>query len=248
MQHDGAIDAAVGRARSLAMAGDGEAAKQAYLEALRLDPTRFDVLNDMGALTYASGHRTAARTVCRQAVQCHPSNPIGRVNLANILAEDGDHLAAQAQYQAALEVDPDFPHAHQGLARIFSELGDARAEQHRRKGFIGHAIDQRRYRGVAPGAPALLPATTHLGKLPTQQWIDDRIFAVTVVYVEFWDASQPLPTHALIVNAIGDADLCGEALTRCSPIVRLPSSTRRHSCGRPAAPTMRGAWPRYPAS
>ena len=234
MQHDGGIDAAVGRARSLAQAGADEAAKQAYLEALQLDPTRFDALNDMGALAYASGHRSAARAVYRQAVQCHPSNPVGRVNFANILAEDGDHLAARAQYQAALELDPDFPQAHQGLARIFSEFGDPRAEQHRQKGFVGHAIDRKRYRGVVPGAPALLLATTRLGNMPTQQWIDDRKFAVTVIYVEFWEASRSLPPHALIVNAIGDADLCGEELTRAeallarsaAPVINPPALVR----------------------
>ncbi len=221
-------------ARSLAMGGDDEAAKQAYLEALRLDPTCFDALNDLGALTYASGHRSAARTAYRQAVQCHPRNPIGRVNLANILAEDGDHAAAQAHYVAALEVDPDFPEAHQGLARIFSDLGDERAELHRQKGFLGHAIDPRRCRGNGPGVPILLLATERLGNMPTRQWVDERIFAVTVIYVEFWDASQPLPPHALVVNAIGDADLCGEALARAedllaqtaAPVINPPARVR----------------------
>ncbi len=234
MQYDGAIDAAVGRARGLAMSGDDEAAKQAYLDALRLDPTCFDALNDLGALTYASGHRSAARTVYRQAVRHHPANPIGRVNLANVLIEDGDHAAAQAQCEAALALDPDFPQAHQGLARIFGDLGDARAEQHRQRGFNGHAVDRKRYRGLAPGVPTLVLATTRLGNMPTRQWIDDRLFAVTVIYVEFWNASEPLPPHALIVNAIGDADLSGEALTRAeallarsaAPMINLPARVR----------------------
>ena len=77
----------------------------------------------------------------------------------------------------------------------------------------------------------MLLATTRFGNMPTQQWIDDRIFAVTVIYVEFWDASQPLPPHALIVNAIGDAKLCSEELMRadallaCSaaPIINPPA-------------------------
>ncbi len=216
------------------MGGDDEAAKQAYLEALRLDPTCFDALNDLGALTYASGHRSAARTAYRQVVQRHPRNPIGRVNLANIPSEDGDHGAAQAHYLAALEVDPDFPEAHQGLARIFSDLGDERAELHRQKGYIGHAIDHRRCRGIGPGVPILLLATVRLGNMPTRQWIDERIFAVTVIYVEFWDATQPLPPHALVVNVIGDADLCGEALTRAedllaqtaAPVINPPARVR----------------------
>jgi hypothetical protein len=46
----------------------------------------------------------------------------------------------------------------------------------------------------------------------TRQWLDDRLFAVTVLHVEFQDTATPLPPHALIVNIVGDADLCAEAL------------------------------------
>jgi len=230
----GEIAATVKDARNLAMRGEDEAAKQAYVAALRLDPTCFDALNDLGALTYASGHRSAARTAYRQAVRHHPANPIARVNLANLLAEDGDHAGAQAQYEQALEIDPDFPEAHRGLARIFSEPGDERAELHRQKGFLGHAIDQKRCRGAGPGAPILLLASVHHGNTPTKQWIDERLFAVTVVYVEFWDAGRPLPPHELIVNVIGDADLCDEALRRAealiaqsaAPVVNPPARVR----------------------
>ena len=234
MQHESAIDAAVRRARDLAMRGEDEAAKQAYVDALRLDAACFDALNDLGALTYASGHRSAARTAYRQAVQCHPSNPIGHVNLANVLAEERDLGGAQAHYQAALEADPDFPEAHRGLARIFSELGDDRAEWHRQKGYREHAIERRRYRGIGPGIPVLMLATVHLGNMPTRQFIDERVFSVTVIYVEFWNAEQFLPPHTLIVNAIGDADLCGEALIRAealvaqsgAPVINLPARVR----------------------
>ena len=57
------------------------------------------------------------------------------------------------------------------------------------------------------------------GNIPTQHWIDDRIFAVTAVYADFFDPADPLPPHALIVNAIGDADLCGAALANAERMV-----------------------------
>jgi Flp pilus assembly protein TadD len=79
---DSEIENAVMRARALAWSGDDEAAKAAFVEALRLDATHFEALNDLGALALASGHRSAARTSYRQAVRCHPSHPIGRVNSA----------------------------------------------------------------------------------------------------------------------------------------------------------------------
>ena len=79
------IDDALNRARSLVRHSQDEAAKQAYLEALALDPTCFPALNELATLAYETGHRAAARTAYSQAVACHPANPIGRVNLGNLL-------------------------------------------------------------------------------------------------------------------------------------------------------------------
>jgi hypothetical protein len=216
---DSDIEAIVARARALAWSGDDEGAKAAYLDALRLDESHFEALNDMGALALASGHRSAARTAYRQAVRCHPSNPIGRVNLGNVLVEDGEHGQAREHYEAALDLDPDLAEAHQGLARVFSALGDERASTHFREGFAGHAIARKGYRGVGPAIPVLLLASVRLGNMPTRQWLDDRLFAVTVIHVEYWDDAAPLPPHALIVNIVGDADLCGEALTRAEAMI-----------------------------
>ena len=230
LQSESTLEAVVGRARGLALRGDDEAAKRVYLEALRLDSACFDALTDLGALNHASGHRSAARTAYRQAAASHPASPVAHVNLGNVLAEDGDPLAAEAHYRAALAADPDFAPAHQGLARVLGELGDPRAELHLHMGFAGRAIERRRYRGSGQGAPVLVLATARLGNMPTGPWIDDRGFAISVVHVEFWDPSQRLPPHALVVNAVGDADLCGEALARAdeliayssAPIVNLP--------------------------
>jgi len=219
LRADSEIDKAVKRARALAWSGDDEAAKAAFVEALRLDATHFEALNDLGALALASGHRSAARTSYRQAVRCHPSHPIGRVNLGNILVEDGELEQAREQYEAALDFGPDLPEAHQGLARVFAALGDERAAAHFRKGFTGRAIVQVGYRGVGPAAPVLLLASVRLGNMPTRQWLDDRLFAVTVIHVEYWDTAAPLPPHALILNVVGDADLCDEALTRAEALI-----------------------------
>ena len=49
--------------------------------------------------------------------------------------------------------------------------------------------------------------------------LQDRKFAVTAIYAEFHDPGLPLPPHALIVNAVGDADLCDAALACAEDIV-----------------------------
>ena len=84
------------RARALASTAQDAAARDAYLDLLWRCPTHFAALNELGTLAHASGHRSAARTAYEQAVRHHPKNPIARLNLGNLLYEDGDLVAARA--------------------------------------------------------------------------------------------------------------------------------------------------------
>ena len=211
-------DSVLGRARDLLAIGDDEAAKLAYLEVLRADPTHCGALIELGALAHAGGFVSAAREAYRQAVRWHPANEVAQVGYAHLLSEAGDLAAARQHFQAALAVDALLPEAHQGLARILSQNGEDAAE-HWRKGFAGRAMVRQRYRGGGSGVPLLLLVAAVGGNIPTRLWIDDRVFAVTAVYADFFDPGDPLPPHAVIVNAIGDADLCGRALANAERMV-----------------------------
>ncbi len=209
------IEPLLERARRLASRAEDAAAKQAYIDVLRRDPTHLAALKELGALAYASGHRSAACTAYQQAVRWHPRNTAARVNLGNLFYTDGELAAARAQYQAALAVDAELPEAHQGLARIMTRLGEAdAATPHWLKGFARHAIAVQPYRGVSPPIPVLLLVSVKDGNIVTKQVLDDRIFAVTALYAEFYDPAQALPPHTFVFNAIGDADLCPTALAR----------------------------------
>ncbi|HEY3916675.1 MAG TPA: tetratricopeptide repeat protein [Stellaceae bacterium] len=232
---DDPIAALVERARQLVAVAQDDAAKAAYMDVLRRDPTHFAALNELGTLAYQTGHRSAARTAYEQAVRCHPANPIGRVNLGNLLCEESDFGAARVEYEAALAADADCAEAHQALARALTELGETEAAApHWRKGFARRALVTKRYRGPAPGVLVLLLVSAKGGNIPTQQILDDRVFAVSALYTEFADPAQALPGHALVFNAIGDADLCGEALSRAedilgrtkAPVVNPPAPVR----------------------
>ncbi len=191
-------------------------------------PTDFSVsLNEIGVLACASGHRSAARTAYAQAVQYHPGNPIGRVNLSNVpLLEDGDISAARAHFEAALSVDPDFPEAHQAMDRVLSELDDDAAEQHRRKGIRRTcSYLTKPYRGAGDGVPLLLLVSARDGNIPTRHWIDDRNFAITAhLYRSSHDPAQPLRRHLLwsstrspvipIVGGKASAGMRGESCSR----------------------------------
>jgi hypothetical protein len=227
------MEGALGRARDLVTKGDDEAAKQAYLEVLLADPVHCGALTELGALAHASGFVSAARDAYRQAVRCHPGNKVAHLGYAYLLSEAGDAEAARSQYLAALAADPDLPQAHQGLARILTELGE-NADEHWRKGFSGHAVVRRRYRGTGNGTSLIMLVAAVGGNIPVQHWIDDRVFAVTAIYADFFDPADPLPPHTMVVNAIGDADLCRTALAnaerivanRTAPLVNHPALVR----------------------
>jgi len=221
-------------ARHAAARGWDDAAKATYLDLLRDDPTSLPALCELGALASASSHRSAARTAFAQAVRLYPTDRVARVSLANILVEDGALADAARHFQAALALDPDFPPAHQGMARLLAAQADQAADRHWQKGFAGHSLVTQRYRGEGQGVKLLLLVSARCGNMPTRQWIDDRSFAVTAIYADFHDPDAPLPPHALVVNAIGDADLCGEALRRAeimltrttAPVINPPALVR----------------------
>jgi tetratricopeptide (TPR) repeat protein len=222
------------RARALVRQADDEGAKQAYLEVLRRDPTNFFALNELGTLALAGGFRSAARTAYSQAIAHHPDNKVARVNLANVLREDHDPGAARVHYEAALALDPDLHEAHQGMAWVLTELGLDGAEEHRQRGFAGHALVTQPYRGTGEGVPLLLLVSARGGNIPTRLWIDDRRFTIHALYTDYADPALDLPPHQLVVNAIGDADLCADALDRAeqllsrsvAPVINRPARVR----------------------
>jgi hypothetical protein len=213
------IAEALERARALTAKAQDTEAQQAYLEVLRQDPGNFHALNELGNLALAGGFRSAARTAYLEAVGHHPNNPMVRVNLGNLLREDNDLAGAKLHYQVALAIDPEMHEAHQGMAWALKETDPDQAEWHWRKGYSGRAVVTKPYRGVGRGIPLLMLVSARGGNIPTQLWIDDRRFAITAIHTEFYDPLVPLPPHALVLNAIGDADLCGVALSKAMEVL-----------------------------
>ncbi len=210
-------------ARRLVARGDDEAARQVYLEALRHDTKDFDALHELAILAYDSGHRSAAKTAWRRAVSFHPDRTEGWVSLATVYFEEENWQEARQLYAAALKLQPDCIPAHQGMARVLEILHEP-AEAHWQQGFIGHSVLTMPYRGQGLGLPLLLLVCARSGNIPTKHWIDDRHFAVTAIYAEFYDGLPPLPPHALIVNLIGDADIGRAALIRAREIIEQSSA------------------------
>jgi len=221
------------RGRLQASLGADEAAKRAYLDTLKRDPSCLEALLELARLALRSGHRSAAVTCWRQAILCHPQEPAAHVNLGGLLLESGAFEAARAAFSDALALAPELAAAHQGMARALTGLGEpADAEPHWRAGLAEGWLAPQPYRGAGAPVRVLLLVSARGGNIPTRALLDDTVFAVTALYAEGHDPAQPLPEHAVVFNAIGDADLCPGALAQAvdvaarspAPIVNAPAA------------------------
>jgi hypothetical protein len=215
-----AVDAHFRRACLLVQLGRVEEAKDAYLEVLSRAPTHFDALNDLANLLAASGAWPAACSLYRQAVKHYPANSRGHVNLGNLLlAMDQAHLA-WGHYAAALSLAPDLADAHRGMAALLAQSGDETgAARHREQAFRQQPVLTLPYCGDGSPVELLVLASASGGVIPMRHHFDPRVFQVSLLFVEFQEHVGVLPAHSVIVNTIGDADLCGPALEAALQVV-----------------------------
>jgi glutathione synthase/RimK-type ligase-like ATP-grasp enzyme len=230
------IAAEIERAALLGALDRRQEAQLAFIDILRRWPTNFSALNEFGTLLASNGAIDAACRVYSEAILHHPGNPMGHVNLGNLLLRANRHDEARAHYDAALELDADHAPAHQGLGAVLADKGEREAAQeHFRRGFRNHAISTLPYRGGAPPVSLLQLVSSGGGNIPTAPFLDDRIFSTTVIVADHLDPRTPLPPHQLIFNAIGDADLCRPALEAAirliersaAPVINDPRAVTR---------------------
>lgn len=222
---DEALQTEIERAALLGALDRRQDAQAAFIDILRRWPTNFSALNEFGTLLAGQGAIDAACRVYAEAILHHPDNPMGHVNLANLLLRANKHEQARVHYEAALRADPDHAGAHQGLGAVLADNGDREgAREHFRKGFRGHALSSLPYRGSGPPVALLQLVSSGGGNIPTAPFLDDCIFLTSVIVADYLDPSVPLPPHRLIFNAIGDADLCGPALEAAVDLIARSSA------------------------
>jgi hypothetical protein len=233
---EGSADLRCRRALLLDALGRTEEARQAYLAGLSLTPGHAATLNGLGALLNRTGFRAAARTVFAQAAACHPYLPLGHVNLANVLREDRELAGARRHYEAALLFSPGLPEAHQGLGQMLADLGQhAAADRHWQIGYRDRVFTTWPYRGEGTPVRVLLLASVAGGNVPVRLFLDDRVFETIAVATEYATDEHGLPPHDLVLNSIGDAELCGRALTAAeallartsAPVINRPQAVRQ---------------------
>jgi hypothetical protein len=76
----------------------------------------------------------------------------------------------------------------------------------------GRGVAALPYRGSGPPCRVLLLVSAAGGNVPTRFVLDDTLFAIFQLPVEAHTQATALPSHDLVFNAVGDADLCADAL------------------------------------
>jgi tetratricopeptide (TPR) repeat protein len=209
-----------GRACALEDLGRTDDAKRAYLAVLQCDASHFGAINNLATMLFAAGLCREAAVLFAEAVKRHPHNVAGYINLANTYFDLGEYSAARDAYEAALALEPDRQAAHQGLGNALTRLGqDERAGEHFARAFLERPVFVEPYNGAADPIRVLTLFDTSIGNVDTRRFIDPRSMLETKIAVPFFDSSQTLPQHDTILNAIGDADRCEDALARAARIV-----------------------------
>lgn len=220
------------RAGALDALGQTAAAREAYIDVLRLDPTNPNALNNLGTLLFNGGYRSAARLSYQELVKHHPRHVMGLVNLANAELENANVEEARRLYEAAIAIDPETPLAHQGLSYALGRLGDAEgAARHREIGFSLAPVVLAPYRGSGVPVEVLLLLSPARANIATELVLDDTTFLVAKLFPEFYDEGLPLPPHDVIFNAISDAERSTHALEAAA---RLTAKSRAPVINSPA--------------
>ena len=186
---------------------------------LAVVPDHVDTLIAAGVVLWRHGRRLEARAMLERAV-AHAGDHAGAlVNLANLLAVD-EPQRAEALFRAALARDPRCVPAHRGLCSLAATARDAAtAALHREAGYRGEPFARMPYYGATPPIPVLALMSTDGGNVPPAAMLDQRVFLVYHVFVECY-RGEALPPHALIVNAIADAERGAVALRYAGAIAR----------------------------
>ena len=213
------------RAKLLTQLGRIPDARMDHLRVVELEPTNRQNLIDLGLLLVSTGHFKGAQTVFSEAVRHYPEDLPSRVNLGAVLLELDDAGAAREQYEAALRIDPGFPQAHGGMYYTLTRIGELeRAAQHHQTFFSQKNIFQKPYRGQTPPIPVLLLVSSKGGNTPIEKLLDDRVFQTHVVVVDCYNPAVRLPSHRLIVNGVGDAEVSYEALVAADALLACSSA------------------------
>jgi tetratricopeptide (TPR) repeat protein len=103
---------------------DPVAARRAYEDTVRKDPSHVDARLNLGRLLHGAGLLQEAEACFRKALELRPDDPTLSFNLGVALEDQAKEDAAMAAYARAIFLEPGFADAHFNLARLHELRGD----------------------------------------------------------------------------------------------------------------------------
>ncbi|HLG73556.1 MAG TPA: tetratricopeptide repeat protein, partial [Chloroflexota bacterium] len=185
-----------------------------YKAAVSLKPDFAEAHNNAGALLLDLHHYQAAAVHFASAIASQPGNVAAHNNAGLALQALNRMDEARMFHEEALRLEPGNQKAHRCLALLYVQVGDLERARHEGRLGYGDGLERQPYRGAGTPVRILVLQSVRGGNLRLIEDIDDETFDRWDVTTEFWDGS-PLPEHDVVLNAIGEADLCGEGL-RCA--------------------------------
>jgi len=219
------LDLMFQRASYLMSQGSIQSARELFTEILKIDSTHLGTLINFAVLLVDTGYNSAAKSAYLQALVHHPDNLLAHINLANLYFLERQFEDAKSHYLRVLEIADSLTvqergeqriveqvaHAHQGLALTYFEDGDLElANAHHSTGFGLEPIRSYAHTNQFRTKSLLVLIGGRGGDIPWTTIVDQSVFFVQTLAVEFWRSSipklQPVDKCHLILNAIGDAD------------------------------------------
>ncbi|HEY1077105.1 MAG TPA: tetratricopeptide repeat protein [Fontimonas sp.] len=106
-------------ALALMKSGERVAARDAFLELHRAQPTLSGPLTNLGILYAQLGQRGEAMSALARAAMVNPDNAVAHNWLGSLYREGGDFQRAEQEYRLALQADPDYAAAHRNLGVLY---------------------------------------------------------------------------------------------------------------------------------
>jgi tetratricopeptide (TPR) repeat protein len=97
-------------------------ARQAYLQALELEPEFADAHINLGRFEHENGELGKAEAHYRDAIRCAPEDPTGHFNLGVLLEDRARPDEAAHAYEQAIARDPESADAHYNLGLLLEKL------------------------------------------------------------------------------------------------------------------------------
>ena len=178
----------------------------------------------------------SARVVLAEAVARHPASSRAASALGSVLLELDDLGGARDAFAASLQIDPMQRKSWAGLGVVFERCADYdAADRVWREAFRDGSPAISTYRGEGEPLRVLVLRSAVDGNIPLKAVLDDRILQWITLFVESFDEGIIVPPHAVVFNAVGNADLRTRALDKAeavlrattAPVINHPGAVRR---------------------